>query len=241
MTMTALPLHIAIIMDGNGRWARERRMLRIQGHEKGVESIRDIVKASGELGVKYLTLYAFSTENWARPKDEVDFLMGLLSRYLDRERDVFVKNAMRFNVIGRVSDLPEDVRKKIVRLMKDTEANEKLTVTFALSYSSRVEITDAVKNIARQAIEGKLDPEMITPELISGNLYTRGLPDPDLLIRTSGERRISNFLLWQLSYTELYVTEKLWPDFRKDDLLKAIEDYSKRERRFGRTESCSGK
>jgi len=239
--MGDIPLHVAIIMDGNGRWARERKLLRVQGHEKGVESIRDIVKACGDLGIKFLTLYAFSTENWERPKDEVSFLMGLLSRYLDREREVFLKNGMRFNVIGRLLDLPEDVQKKIERLKKDTEANEKLTVTFALSYSSRVEITEAVRNIARQVREGALDPEAITSGTVDANLYTRGLPDPDLLIRTSGEMRLSNFLLWQCSYTELYVTEKRWPDFRRGDLEKAVEEYSKRERRFGRTETGIGK
>jgi len=236
-----LPVHVAIIMDGNGRWAREKGWPRIRGHEKGVESIREIIKACGDIGIRYLTLYAFSTENWTRPKEEIDFLMNLLSLYLDKERDGFLKNNIRFNAIGRLSDLPADVQKKLARLMQDTRGNGKLFLTLALSYSSRIELADAVRNISGKVLSGELRPEAITPETIESHLYTSGMPDPDLLIRTSGEMRLSNFLLWQLSYAELYITEKRWPDFGKEDLLKAVQEYSKRERRFGRTEAIPKK
>lgn len=234
--MEHLPRHIAIIMDGNGRWAMDRGMARLQGHQAGVESIRDIVKAAGELGISYLTLYAFSSENWARPPEEVNFLMGLLSNYLDKELAELQKNNLRFHMIGRLQDLPVDVQTKILRNMKETEKNTGLSLTLALSYSSRLEIVDAVKKIAFKVARRELKPEEVTSEVISRHLYTAGIPDPDLLIRTSGEMRISNFLLWQLSYTEIYVTDKFWPDFRKSDLMAAIQAYQKRERRFGRTE-----
>lgn len=236
MNSQNLPCHIAIIMDGNGRWALQRGLPRISGHQAGVESIRDIIRSSAGLGIQYLTLYAFSTENWARPKSEVSFLMGLLGAYLDSEIDELNKNNIRFNTIGRIMDLPDSIQEKIKNAAAKTAANTGMTLTLALSYSSRIEITDAVKSIVRKIQAGELDLSRLTPELISEHLYTAQLPDPDLLIRTSGELRLSNFLLWQLSYAELYVTEKLWPDFRRDDLLQAIDDYQKRERRFGKTE-----
>lgn len=239
--MEELPRHIAIIMDGNGRWAVEKKLPRVQGHQAGVDSIRDIVRACGEIGIQYLTLYAFSTENWARPKEEVSFLMGLLSSYLDKEFEEIKKNNIRFMPIGRIGDLPAEIQNKINRNVEATRQNTGLRLMLALSYSSRLEIVDAVKKIAAKAKSGDLAVEDISSETISEHLYTAGVPDPDLLIRTSGEMRISNFLLWQLSYTEIYVTEKLWPDFRRPDLAEAIKAYQKRERRFGRTEARSKK
>lgn len=233
--MSQLPQHVAIIMDGNGRWAIDRGLPRVQGHQAGVESIRSIVRAAGELGIKYLTLYAFSTENWGRPQDEVGFLMNLLSNYLDKELAEITKNNIQFRMIGRQDDLPAEIQEKIRRNLKQTETNTGMVLTLALSYSSRIEIVEAVKKIAEKVKAGEMTAQDITPDVFSRHLYTAHLPDPDLLIRTSGEMRISNFLLWQLSYTEIYVTEKLWPDFRKDDLLKAVQVYQTRERRFGRT------
>jgi undecaprenyl diphosphate synthase len=239
--MEELPKHIAIIMDGNGRWALEKNLPRVQGHQAGVDSIRDIVRACGEIGIRYLTLYAFSTENWARPKDEVSFLMGLLSAYLDRELEEIKKNNIRFTPIGRIADLPAEIQKKIARNVEETRENTGMRLMLALSYSSRLELVDAVKAIAGKVRSGELALDQITPETLSDHLYTAGVPDPDLLIRTSGEMRISNFLLWQLSYTEIYVTEKLWPDFRRPDLMVAIKAYQGRERRFGRTDTRSKK
>lgn len=236
MNSQSLPCHIAVIMDGNGRWALQRGLPRINGHQAGVESIREIIRGSASLGIQYLTLYAFSTENWARPKNEVNFLMGLLGSYLDSEIAELNQNNIRFNTIGRISDLPESIQDKIKSAQLKTSKNTGMTLTLALSYSSRTEITDAVKCIIDKVRAGEINPEHLTQELISKHLYTAQLPDPDLLIRTSGEQRLSNFLLWQVSYAELYVTEKLWPDFRKDDLLEAIDEYQKRERRFGKTE-----
>lgn len=236
--MNKLPLHVAIIMDGNGRWARERNLPRVRGHQAGVDSIRDVVRAAGEMGIRYLTLYAFSTENWARPKEEVSFLMNLLSEYLDKELQEMTSNNVRLNIIGRIEDLPEEVRDKLKRNLKETEKNTGLVLMLALSYSSRVEIVDAVRVLAEKARKGAIMPENITLDVFADHLYTRGIPDPDLLIRTSGEMRISNFLLWQLSYTEIVVTEKLWPDFRRTDFVAALEEFAKRERRFGRTETC---
>lgn len=230
-----VPQHVAIIMDGNGRWAKSRRLPRIEGHRAGVESIRDTLRACNELHIPYLTLYAFSNENWQRPKDEVSFLMTLLSQYLDQELKDLNKNNIRFQVIGRIDMLPSEIQKKIERNIKETAGNTALVLTLALSYSGRLELVDAVKQIAQKVKEGKLDPKDITESVIEKNLYTVGLPDPDFLIRTSGEMRISNFLLWQMSYTEIYVTDVLWPDFRKQHFMEAIDDYQKRERRFGRT------
>ena len=231
-----IPQHVAIIMDGNGRWARERSLPRIHGHQKGVETMREIVRAAREFKVKYLTLYAFSKENWARPKREVDFLMRLLGTYLDSELKELETNQVRFNVIGKVDELPKNVQDKIKRNMQRTEGNRGLFLTLALSYSSRVEITDAARHLCRDVKEGRLELEDITEDRLAEALYTRVIPDPDLLIRTSGELRVSNFLLWQISYTEIYVSDKYWPDFKEEDFLEAIKEYQKRERRFGRTE-----
>jgi len=233
----SFPRHVAIIMDGNGRWAEEKGFARILGHQKGVDTIREIVRTARELKIKYLTLYAFSKENWARPKREIDFLMTLLSQYLDSELKEMETNHIRFNAIGKIQDLPKEVQEKIKRNIDRTEKNEGLLLTLALSYSSRVEITDAVKRLCEQVKSGRLKVEEITEDHLSRELYTAGIPDPDLLIRTSGELRVSNFLLWQISYTEIYVSDKYWPEFRKEDFLEAIRDYQKRERRFGRAET----
>jgi undecaprenyl diphosphate synthase len=228
-----VPRHIAIIMDGNGRWARARGLARIRGHEEGAESIRTVLRTCGESGVQYLTLYAFSTENWKRPKSEVAALMKLLERFLRKEAPELMDQNVRLQAIGRLTELPASCQKELRRVIDLTAGNTSTTLVLALSYSSRLEIIDAVRSIVREAKQGKLDEAAIDPEVFSKHLYTRSYPDPDLLIRTSGEMRVSNFLLWQLSYTEIYVTKKLWPDFRKQDLLEAIEDYSKRQRRYG--------
>lgn len=235
-----IPRHIAIIMDGNGRWAQDRGLPRFRGHQKGVERIRDVIRAANEIGVGYLTLYAFSKENWVRPKDEVDFLMKLLSQYLDQELTELKKNRIRFNVIGRREDLPKEIQEKIERNMRETAAFDKLTLTLALSYSGRVEITEACRKIAAEVKAGKLVPEAIEEATVQGALYTHDLPDPDLLIRTSGELRLSNFLLWQVSYAEIYVTDKFWPDFSPEEFRKAVEAFQKRERRFGFVTAPSG-
>ncbi len=228
-----VPRHIAIIMDGNGRWARGKGLERLNGHERGAEAVRDCVKGCRELGVEYLTLYAFSTENWQRPKAEVAGLMKLLERFIGKEIPELDAQGVRLQAIGKLEDLPASTRKALEAAIAATAHNDKLTLVLALSYSSRVEIVEAVREIAREAREGKLDPEAIDAALLSSRLYTCAYPDPDLLIRTSGEMRLSNFLLWQLSYTEFYITSTLWPDFRKGDLLEAVDAYSKRQRRFG--------
>ena len=230
-----VPTHVAIIMDGNGRWAERQGLPRIKGHEEGVRRVEEIMRYAGGHGVKYLTLYAFSKENWQRPKHEVTFLMELLSDYLDRKRKELMENNVRFQAIGNLSDLPEKAQQQIARNTRETGKNTGLVTTFAFSYSSREEITHACRNLARQAATGAIRPEDITEKNISENLYTANIPDPDLLIRTSGEMRISNFLLWQISYSELYITEKLWPEFTEEEFIKALNDYQKRERRFGRT------
>ena len=230
-----LPHHIAIIMDGNGRWAKKKNLNRISGHIKGVDAVRDIVTACRELGIKILTLYAFSIENWRRPKDEVTALMGLFKEYLSKEREEMVKNNIRLCAIGRIEDLPLDVQKTLRETIKKTEQCDGMILNLALSYGGRSEILHAVQGILSDFQKGKIKPEEITFQRFSQYLWTRGIPDPDLLIRTSGEFRISNFLLWQIAYTELYVTETLWPDFDRKELLKAIADYQSRERRFGMT------
>ncbi|MBI3999460.1 MAG: isoprenyl transferase [Candidatus Omnitrophica bacterium] len=232
-----IPQHVAIIMDGNGRWAQERGFARILGHQKGVDTIREIVKAARELKIKYLTLFAFSKENWARPKREIDFLMNLLSEYLDFELKEMEANHIRFNVIGKIEELPSSAQEKIKRNIDRTQNNQGLVLTLALSYSSRIEITDAAKRLCEEVKQGRLSIEEISEGHFARHLYTAGMPDPDLLIRTSGELRISNFLLWQISYAEIYVSEKYWPDFKKEDFTEAIREYQKRERRFGRTET----
>lgn len=227
------PRHIAIIMDGNGRWAKERGWIRIKGHEQGAQSVQEALDACLEAGVEYLTLYAFSSENWKRPKLEVQGLMKLLEHYLGNKVEEMNKNGIRFHAIGRLSELPPAVQKRLQKAIAVTAHNKKMTLTLALNYGSRNEIVDAVKAIAQEVQQGDLPLEKINEETISNHLYTAGMPDPDLFIRTSGEYRISNFLLWQLSYTEIYVTQKFWPDFKKGDLLSVIEDFKKRERRFG--------
>jgi undecaprenyl diphosphate synthase len=229
-----LPRHIAIIMDGNGRWAESRGNIRVFGHQNGVESVRQTVEAAGELGIEYLTLYAFSTENWNRPRAEVDALMGLMVNSLQNETEKLNKNNVRLSAIGELNDLPPEVRKQLQSTIDYLSANTGLKLVIALSYSGRWEITSAIKSIIEDVQKGKLDAESIDSCLIESYLNTHTIPDPELLIRTSGERRISNFMLWQLAYTELYFSQVLWPDFRKKDLYEAIIDYQRRDRRFGR-------
>jgi undecaprenyl diphosphate synthase len=230
-----LPHHIAIIMDGNGRWAKLRFLNRISGHMKGVDAVREVVTACRELGVKILTLYAFSMENWRRPKNEVAALMRLLKEYLVKETDEMVRNDIRFSAIGRIEDLPGDVQEILSETVRKTEQCKGMVLNIALSYGGRSEILHAVQSILADVQKGKIKPEEINFQRFSEYLWTRGMPDPDLLIRTSGEFRISNFLLWQIAYTELYVTETLWPDFDRKELQKAILAYQTRERRFGMT------
>src|ERR1051325_7361332 len=229
----SLPQHVAIIMDGNGRWAKQRGLPRIEGHRQGAESARAIIRAAGEGGIKYLTLYAFSAENWNRPKDEVDALMKYLIHYLKTETPELNKNNVRLEVIGQIYRLPEAVQDHLKRSMATLSRNNGLTLVMALSYGGRTEIVDAVRSIATKVKSGELDPPDITEQVFSQHLYTANLPDPDVLIRTSGEMRVSNFLLWQISYTELVVTQTLWPDFRKPQLYAALEEYNRRHRRFG--------
>jgi undecaprenyl diphosphate synthase len=229
-----LPRHVAIIMDGNGRWARQRGLPRIEGHRAGAESVREIVRVSGQLGIEYLTLYAFSSENWSRPKIEVTALMRLLEFYLQKEIAELDKNNVRLAAIGRLHELPASARQRLDKAITALRDNKGLTLVLALSYGGRAEIVDAVRGIAREIKTGQIDVADVDEKRISDHLYTAGIPDPDLLIRTSGELRVSNFLLWQISYAEIYVTETQWPDFRKAEFLKAMEDYSKRQRRFGR-------
>lgn len=233
--MTRIPQHIAIIMDGNGRWAKLHGKERLFGHYNGVESVRVVVEASVKLGVKYLTLYTFSTENWNRPKAEVDGLMELLVENIVKETPTFHKNNIRFTTIGDNSLLPEKALRKLEECIADTSNNTGMTLILALSYSSRWEITEAVRRIASKVQSGELKIENINVDIVSNNLTTATIPDPELLIRTSGELRLSNYLLWQLAYTELYFTDTLWPDFREESLYEAIIDYQKRERRFGKT------
>jgi undecaprenyl diphosphate synthase len=233
-----IPRHVAIIMDGNGRWAQQRKLSRIEGHRAGAESVRAIVRACGELGIKYLTLYAFSSENWNRPKLEVSALMHLLEFYLKQEIPELDKNNVQLAAIGRLHELPGSAQKQLQKSIDALSKNTGLTLILSLSYGGRAEIVDAVRSIAREMKAGRLDVADIDEKVISQHLYTHGTPDPDLLIRTSGEMRVSNFLLWQISYAEIYVTETLWPDFRKPQLLEAIQDYGKRHRRFGRVHSA---
>lgn len=233
--MTRIPQHIAVIMDGNGRWAKLHGKERLYGHYNGVESVRAVITASVQLGVKYLTLYTFSTENWNRPKAEVDGLMELLVDNIIKETPTFHKNNIRFTTIGDNSLLPEKALRKLKECIVDTASNTGMTLVLALSYSSRWEITDAMRRIAVKVKNGELNVEDINDQVVSDNLTTAGIPDPELLIRTSGELRLSNYLLWQLAYTELYFTNTLWPDFREESLYEAIIDYQKRERRFGKT------
>jgi len=230
---SVLPAHVAIIMDGNGRWAKQRGLPRIEGHRVGAESARVLNRAAGELGIKYLTLYAFSVENWNRPKDEVDKLMKYLVHYLKTETPELNKNNVRLEVIGQIYRLPDMVQDHLNKSIHTMEKNNGLTLVMALSYSGRIELVEAMRGIADKVKRGTLDPADITEEVIAQHLWTRNIPDPDLLIRTSGEMRVSNFLLWQISYTELLVTPTLWPDFRKAQFVAALEEYARRHRRFG--------
>ena len=230
---TTLPRHVAIIMDGNGRWARQRHLPRIEGHRAGAESARTIIRTAGELGIKYLTLYAFSVENWNRPKDEVDALMKYLVHYLKTETPELSKSNVHLEVIGQIYRLPELVQEHLKKSIATLSRNNGLTLIMALSYGGRTEIVDAVRSLGQKIKAGEMDPSDITEQVFAQHLYTRNLPDPDLMIRTSGEMRVSNFLLWQISYTELVVTQTLWPDFRKSQFYDAIEEYARRHRRFG--------
>lgn len=229
-----LPEHVALIMDGNGRWAKQRGKERIFGHENGVEAVRDTVKAAAEIGVPYLTFFAFSTENWCRPHLEVETLMDLLVHAIGNETPELHKNGVRLQAIGDLGSLPPLCREKLEEAMKLTEKNTKLIVTVALSYSARWEIVNATKKIAEKIADKTLNPDQVDEELVHAHMETASLPDPDLLIRTSGELRISNFLLWQIAYTELYFTPVYWPDFRREHFYQAIIDYQRRERRFGK-------
>ena len=233
--MTRIPQHVAVIMDGNGRWAKQHGKERLFGHYNGVESVRVVVETSVKLGIKYLTLYTFSTENWNRPKAEVDGLMELLVDNIIKETPTFHKNNIRFTTIGDNSLLPEKALRKLEECIAETALNTGMTLVLALSYSSRWEITDAVRRIATKVKDGELSIDDINDQVVSDNLTTAGIPDPELLIRTSGELRLSNYLLWQMAYTELYFTDTFWPDFREESLYEAIVDYQKRERRFGKT------
>ena len=228
-----LPRHVAIIMDGNGRWANLRHKRRVEGHRAGIASVRDVVETSARLGLQVLTLYAFSVENWKRPQAEVSTLMELLKRYLRLELETLLKNNIRFQVIGRMAELPRDVQEELVRAMERTRERSGLLFNIALNYGGRAEITDAVRRLVADAQRTGRDASEIDERTLSSYLYTAGQPDPDLLIRTSGEMRISNFLLWQIAYAEIWVTDVLWPDFRRKHLLQAIADYQKRERRYG--------
>jgi undecaprenyl diphosphate synthase len=230
-----LPHHIAIIMDGNGRWAKKKNLSRISGHIKGVDAVREIVTACRELGIKVLTLYAFSVENWRRPKEEVMALMALLKEYLIKETEEMIQNNIRLSAIGRLEDLPIDVQNTLQETRKKTEHCDGMILNLALSYGGRSEILHAIQGVLSDYRNGKVKPGEINVQRFSQYLWTQGIPDPDLLIRTSGEFRISNFLLWQIAYTELYVTETHWPDFDRKELVKAIADYQSRERRFGLT------
>jgi undecaprenyl diphosphate synthase len=233
VNISKLPAHVAIIMDGNGRWAQKQGEQRVFGHQNGVRAVRDVTEAAAELGIKYLTLYAFSTENWNRPKDEVNALMELLVHTINIEKETLNKNNIRLFAIGNLESLPSKCHHELMEAIKDTSKNSRMTLVLALSYSARWEITNAVKKISADIQRGKVNSDEINESFISGYLTTAGIPDPELLIRTSGESRISNFLLWQIAYTELSFTDKLWPEYTKEDFYSAIIDFQNRERRFG--------
>lgn len=232
---TRLPRHVAIIMDGNGRWAQRRGLRRVRGHAAGAESVRVVVRQARKVGISYLTLYAFSEENWQRPASEIRALMALLTRYLHRELPEMQKNQIAFRAIGNLSRLPQEVQRELAKATAATAAGARMVLTLALSYGARSEIVAAAQALAREVAAGRLSPEDIDPDRFARHLYTADMPDPDLLIRTSGEFRLSNFLLWQSAYTELYFTETLWPDFREEEFMKALWEYQQRDRRFGLT------
>jgi len=231
----SIPNHVAIIMDGNGRWAKLKERPRIFGHKNGVTSVREVIEGCAEVGVKFLTLYAFSTENWNRPKLEVKTLMALLVSSLKKELKTLQKNNIKLNTIGNIENLPKKAQKELFEVVEKTKNNTTLTLTLALSYGSREEIVNVIKNISKNVVNNQLRIEEIDEKIINNHLYTFSLPDVDFMIRTSGEKRISNFLLWQIAYAELFFTDTLWPDFRKENLFKALLEYQKRERRFGKT------
>ena len=228
-----IPKHVAIIMDGNGRWAKERGLPKMAGHRQGVKAANEAIEAAREIGITYLTFYTFSTENWKRPRREVDALFGLLEEYLNKEEEKLIKNNIRLSVLGRLEELPDTTKRRLKVAIDRTRNNTGTYLNLALNYGARAEIVDAVRALAQDAKDGTLAVADITEEEISRRLYTKDFPDPDLLIRTSGEMRISNFLLWQISYTELYIMKKLWPDFKKADLKKAVAEYQSRARRYG--------
>jgi undecaprenyl diphosphate synthase len=230
-----IPRHVAIIMDGNGRWAEAQGLERNAGHRAGIEAVRAVLRAANDLGIQYLTLYAFSSENWGRPQDEVRELMRLLDRYLVEEMDEVMEKGIRVRAIGRLDRLPPSTRQAVKDAIAKTAGNDAMDLVFALSYGGRAEIVDAARKLARAAAAGELDPHAIDEKLFASYLYDPAVPDPDLLIRTGAERRVSNFLLWQLAYTEIYTTDLMWPDFRERDLVEAVRDYQARERRFGKT------
>jgi undecaprenyl diphosphate synthase len=231
---TRLPAHVAIIMDGNGRWAKKRLLNRVSGHERGSDTVRAVVRTCRELGIRFLTLYAFSTENWQRPKIEVEALMTLLKRFLKSEKSELLQNDIRLRVIGQVNRLPAGVRNVLEETMTATRDNRSMDLILALSYGGRAEIVDMVQALADKVRQGQIDPQAIDAAMIADHLYTREIPDPDILIRTGGEMRISNFLLWQIAYSEIFVTPTLWPDFSKDELLQILKDFQGRERRYGK-------
>jgi len=231
---TQLPAHVAIIMDGNGRWAKKRLLNRVKGHERGSDTVRTVVRTCRELGIRYLTLYAFSTENWQRPKTEIEALMTLLKRFLKSERSEMLENDIRLRSIGQVNRLPTGVRESLEETMAVTQGNRGMDLILALSYGGRAEIVDMVKAVADKVRQGQIDLQAINDAMIADHLYTREIPDPDILIRTSGEMRISNFLLWQIAYAEIFITPTLWPDFSKDELMQILKDFQGRERRYGK-------
>ena len=233
----ALPRHVAVIMDGNGRWAGQRDLPRVEGHRAGITAVREVVETAARAGIEALTLYAFSVENWKRPRTEIDALMDLLKEYLARELPTLLERSIRFNAIGRLDGLPDDVQRDVRDATAATRANTGLRFVIALNYGGRSEIVDALRAAARDIQTGKIDADDFDEDDLAGYLYTSDLPDPDLLVRTSGEMRVSNFLLYQIAYAEIWVTEKLWPDFRRTDFLRAIADFQKRERRYGSVEA----
>ncbi len=234
LDLERLPAHVGIIMDGNGRWAKKRLMNRIKGHEQGSQAVRKIVTCAARLGIPVITLYAFSTENWARPKAEIKALMALLKKYMISERDTFQDNGIRLNIIGQKDRLPEDVQIEMDKTMEMTKSNDKLLLNLALSYGAREEITTAVKTIAKKLKSRELSVEMLNTQLISDHLYTQGMPDPDLIIRTSGEYRLSNFMMWQAAYAEIFISQTLWPDFNEDEFTSILKNFQNRDRRFGK-------
>ena len=236
LDMTRLPVHVAIIMDGNGRWAKKKLLNRVKGHEQGAETVRTVVRTSREIGIKALTLFAFSTENWQRPKAEVKALMGLLARFLKSEKEELLANNIRLCAIGQTQRIAEKTRTVLEDVIAQSAENDGMLLNLALSYGGRAEIVQMVGRIAQKAKEGKIDPAAIDESMVADHLYTRLIPDPDLLIRTSGEMRISNFLLWQIAYAEIFVTDTLWPDFTREEYLQILEAYQRRNRRFGKVD-----